>query len=64
VLPAKLTLKQFYTEYTKLFISAIPFSKGINLLFKFSWKDIPRVLAMTAKWRKRASRLYKDYESL
>lgn len=61
VLPTKLTLKQFYAEYTKLFRTAIPFSKGLNLLSKFSWKDIPRVLIMTAKWHKRAGRLYKDY---
>jgi hypothetical protein len=64
VLPTKLTLKQFYAEYAKLFRSAVPFSKGINVLSKFHWKDMPGILAATARWYRRTGRLYKDYESL
>ncbi|MFC1725417.1 B12-binding domain-containing radical SAM protein, partial [candidate division KSB1 bacterium] len=62
LLPTTLPLKEFYSEYLKIFNKAIPPLKGIKLLRKFPLREIPHIINITLKWKKRLKNIYLDYE--
>ncbi len=62
VLPTTLPLKEFYKEYYRLYKGTMPFTKGISLLRKYDWREIPTTISLTLRWQKRLKALHLDYD--
>ena len=61
LLPTKLSIKEFYREYAKLFRIAIPYSKGFAFLRKYPLKEILPTLGKSFKFNKRLLTIHRDY---
>jgi radical SAM superfamily enzyme YgiQ (UPF0313 family) len=61
VLPTKLPLEDFYSEYTRLVIGAVSPANVMSFLGKFAWKDLPGELAKGYRFLGRARAAHRDY---
>lgn len=62
VLPVKLSLREFYSEYVKLYKKAVPFGRGIlNMLKYYPIKEIIPILKNYIKIMRALKNAYKDY---
>jgi radical SAM superfamily enzyme YgiQ (UPF0313 family) len=64
LLPTALPLKEFYRQYHRLYMKAIPFSKGIAFLRKFPAGEFFPSLAKAFRWYGRLKRAYRDYDAV
>jgi radical SAM superfamily enzyme YgiQ (UPF0313 family) len=62
VLPTKLSLKEFYQEYTRLFTSAIAFRQQISFLRRYPFRELPGLLGLSLRFASRMRNAYQDYE--
>ncbi len=61
VLPTALPLKEFYSEFRKLYMRSIPLRRQLSLLRKYPLREIPRILAMGFRFYDRLETAYRDY---
>jgi radical SAM superfamily enzyme YgiQ (UPF0313 family) len=61
LLPTELPLKEFYAEYSRLYRTAIPPTKGFTLLKRFPWREIPKALGNVFRLQHQLRRAYLDY---
>ncbi len=62
ILPTALPLKEFYRQYHRLYMKAIPLNRAIGFLRKFPAADIIPSLAKGFRWYGRLKRAYRDYD--
>jgi len=61
LLPTMLPLEEFYTELRRLYQRAVPISRQLSLLKKFSLGEIPKVLNAGRRFYKRLRTAHMDY---
>lgn len=61
LLPTSLPLKEFYSEYRKLFMKASSFRRQLWTLRKYPVAEIPPLLAMARRFYDRLRIIHKDY---
>ena len=64
VLPTQLSMKDFYTEYSRLLWNAVPFNRSLAFLRRFAWREIPPIVPKTFRLWRRLRNIHKDYEDL
>lgn len=62
-LPTVLPLKEFYTEYQRLYTTGISLSKQLSILKKFPLRELPHTLMKGQRFYNRIKMAYLDYES-
>jgi radical SAM superfamily enzyme YgiQ (UPF0313 family) len=61
LLPTKLPLKDFYEELNRLYMTAIPPSKGLAFLAKYPLRELPGTLAKSFRAYKGVRNAWRDY---
>jgi radical SAM superfamily enzyme YgiQ (UPF0313 family) len=61
LLPTRLPLKEFYEELHRLYLGAIPPSKGLAFLAKYPLKDLPGTLAKSYRAYRGVRNAWRDY---
>lgn len=61
VLPPKLPLREFFEQYARLALTAIPMSRQLSLLRRYRLTDLPRLFALQYRWQSSLRRAHLDY---
>lgn len=61
VLPTTLPLKEFYSEFRKLYMRAVPLRRQLSLLRKYPLREIPGILAKGFRFYDRLQTAHLDY---
>ena len=64
LLPTKLPYKEFYKQYRRLFDTSRTFRAKFAFLWKYRWREIPRLFALAWRFNLHFARLYRDYDDL
>jgi len=62
LLPTTLPLKEFYSEYHRLYISGIPLNKQLAFLQKFPLKELPNLIDSGRRFYGQLKAAYLDYD--
>ncbi|MFH0990426.1 MAG: radical SAM protein [bacterium] len=61
LLPTALPLKEFYAEYRRLYMKAIPITRQLSFLKKFSLREIPGAIVKGTRFYERLKTTHLDY---
>lgn len=61
LLPTTLPMKEFYAEYRRLYMTAIPMRRQTALLKKYPLREIPRIIQKGLRFYERLSTIHLDY---
>ncbi len=62
LLPTRLSLKEFYSEYHDLYAKGVAVSKQLSLLRRYPVREVPSLLARGRRFYKRLKTIHLDYE--
>lgn len=62
LLPTSLPIREFYQEYRRLYMKAIPVRKQLSWLRKMPVREIPGMIAKGRKFYNRLTTVHKDYD--
>ncbi len=61
LLPTRLPLREFYEELNRLYMTAIPLTKGLSFLAKYPVREIPATLAKSVRAYRGIRNAWRDY---
>jgi radical SAM superfamily enzyme YgiQ (UPF0313 family) len=61
VLPTKLPLREFFAQYARLSLTAIPMSRQLSVLRRYRLADLPGLFALLYRWQRRLKAAHLDY---